>query len=160
RNLRARPQGDVGRRYRHAGHRRGGPVPRDAACGVITSLTVHYRGTAPVKPILSISVLSWPAPCSASSKGRRMLPFAVKMLVAEDSKTVQLFFRKIVERSRWPIELVTADNGRECMMLLEQGGIDLAFIDINMPEMSGMEAVSRARFNGDKTFIALMSGKA
>jgi CheY-like chemotaxis protein len=89
-----------------------------------------------------------------------MLPYAVKMLVADDSKTVQLFFRKIVERSRWPIELVTADNGRECMMLLEQGGVDLAFIDINMPEMSGMEAVSRARFNGDKTFIALMSGKA
>jgi len=88
-----------------------------------------------------------------------MLPYAVKMLVADDSKTVQLFFRKIVERSRWPIELVTADNGRECMMLLE-GGIDLAFIDINMPEMSGMEAVSRVRFNGDKTFIALMSGKA
>jgi CheY-like chemotaxis protein len=89
-----------------------------------------------------------------------MLPYAVKMLVADDSKTVQLFFRKIVERSRWPIEFITADNGRECMMLLEQGGVDLAFIDINMPEMSGMEAVSRARFNGDKTFIALMSGKA
>jgi CheY-like chemotaxis protein len=89
-----------------------------------------------------------------------MLPYAVKMLVADDSKTVQLFFRKIVERSRWPIEFLAADNGRECLMLLEQGGIDLAFIDINMPEMSGMEAVSRVRFKGNKTFIALMSGKA
>src|ERR1700730_4473703 len=59
-----------------------------------------------------------------------------------------------------PIDLITADNGRECMMLLNEGGIDIAFIDVNMPEMSGMEAVSRARFKGNKTFITLMSGKA
>ena len=59
-----------------------------------------------------------------------------------------------------PIELVTADTGLECMMLLEQGGIDLAFIDVHMPEMSGMEAVGRARFKGNKTFITLMSSKS
>src|SRR5690242_3779116 len=82
------------------------------------------------------------------------------MLVADDSRTVQLFFKNIVECSSMPIELITADTGRECMMFLEQGGIDLAFIDVNMPEMSGMEAVGRARFKGNKTFVTLMSGKA
>jgi CheY-like chemotaxis protein len=59
-----------------------------------------------------------------------------------------------------PIEVVPAESGLECMTLLEQGGIDLAFIDVNMPEMSGMEAVRRARVNGDKTFITLMSTSA
>jgi DNA-binding NtrC family response regulator len=86
--------------------------------------------------------------------------YSIKMLVADDSRTVQLFFKNIVERSPLPIELMTADTGRECMMFLEQGGIDLAFIDVNMPEMSGMEAVGRARFRGNKTFVTLMSGKA
>ena len=84
----------------------------------------------------------------------------IKMLVADDSRTVQRFFKDVVETAPMPIELVTADTGLECMMLLEQGGIDLAFIDVHMPEMSGMEAVGRARFKGNKTFITLMSSKA
>ncbi|HVY56445.1 MAG TPA: response regulator [Xanthobacteraceae bacterium] len=89
-----------------------------------------------------------------------MAQYSIKMLVADDSRTVQLFFKNLVEQSPLPIELMTADTGRECMMFLEQGGIDLAFIDVNMPEMSGMEAVGRARFRGNKTFVTLMSGKA
>jgi CheY-like chemotaxis protein len=84
----------------------------------------------------------------------------MKMLVADDSRTVQLFFKQIVDRSMTPIELVTAESGAESMKLLEQGDIDIAFIDVNMPEMSGMEAVGRARFGGNKTFVTLMSGKA
>ena len=88
-----------------------------------------------------------------------MSNYSIKMLVADDSQAIQLFFKQLVERSSLPIELLTADNGRECMELLELGGIDVAFIDINMPEMSGMEAVSRARFKGNTTFVTLMSGK-
>jgi CheY-like chemotaxis protein len=84
----------------------------------------------------------------------------IKMLVADDSRTVQRFFKDVVASAPLPIELVTAETGLECMQLLDQGGIDLAFIDIHMPEMSGMEAVSRARFKGNKTFITLMSSKA
>jgi CheY-like chemotaxis protein len=89
-----------------------------------------------------------------------MAAYSIKMLVADDSRTVQHFFKNVVERSSLPIELLTADNGQECMMFLDQGGIDLAFIDVNMPEMSGMEAVSRVRFKGNKTFVTLMSTKA
>src|SRR5262245_569678 len=88
-----------------------------------------------------------------------MAQYTTKMLVADDSRTVQLFFEGVVAKSRVPIELLTADNGRECLILLEQGGVDLAFIDISMPEMSGLEAVSRARFTGNKTFITFISGK-
>ena len=84
----------------------------------------------------------------------------IKMLVADDSRTVQRFFKGVVDSAPMPIELVTAETGLECMMLLEQGGVDLAFIDVHMPEMSGMEAVGRARFAGNKTFICLMSSKS
>jgi CheY-like chemotaxis protein len=81
----------------------------------------------------------------------------IKMLVADDSRTVQRFFEDVVEQSPLPIELVTAQSGRECMMFLEQGDVGLAFIDVHMPEMSGLEALGRARFNGNKTFVTLMS---
>ena len=89
-----------------------------------------------------------------------MAPYTtIKMLVADDSRTVQLFFKNIAAQSRMPIEVITAENGRECLSFLEQGDIDLAFIDVNMPDMSGMEAVGIARFKGNKTFVTLMSGK-
>jgi DNA-binding NtrC family response regulator len=81
----------------------------------------------------------------------------IKMLVADDSRTVQRFFEDVVAQSPLPIELLTAQSGRECMMFLEQGDIGLAFIDVHMPEMSGLEALGRARFNGNKTFVTLMS---
>ena len=84
----------------------------------------------------------------------------IRMLVADDSSTVQRFFKDVVAMAPMPLELVTADTGLECMNLLDQGGIDLAFIDVHMPEMSGMEAVGRARFKGNKTFVTLMSSKS
>jgi CheY-like chemotaxis protein len=84
----------------------------------------------------------------------------IKMLVADDSRTVVRFFEQVVADSPLPIELVAAQTGRECMMFLEQGDIGLAFIDVNMPEMSGLEALGRARFHGNKTFVTLMSTRA
>jgi CheY-like chemotaxis protein len=85
---------------------------------------------------------------------------SIRMLVADDSRTVRAFFNDVIDR--WPaqVELMTAANGLECMTLLEQGSIDIAFIDVNMPEMSGMEAVGRARMAGNKTFVVLMSAKS
>jgi CheY-like chemotaxis protein len=85
---------------------------------------------------------------------------AIRMLVADGSRTVQRFFHDVVAAAPWPLEIVTAETGTECMMLLEQGDIDLAFIDVHLPEMSGMEAVGRARFKGCKTFVTLMSSKS
>ena len=83
----------------------------------------------------------------------------IRMLVADDYHTVQLFFKDIADRSHMSIELISASTGRECIDLLSKGVINLAFVNVNMPEISGMEAVGRARGLGDKTFVVLMSAK-
>jgi CheY-like chemotaxis protein len=83
----------------------------------------------------------------------------IRMLVADDSRTVLRFFEDVVAESRFPIELVAAQSGDECMAFLDQGDIGLAFIDVHMPGMSGLEALGRARFNGNKTFVTLMSSR-
>ena len=84
----------------------------------------------------------------------------IRVLVADDASTVHSFFASTLAGWSDPIDLVSAHDGRECMEKLEHGGIDLAFIDINMPEMSGLEAVGVARFRGVKTFVTLMSVRA
>lgn len=83
----------------------------------------------------------------------------IKMLVADDSRTIHAFFQKAVGQFKQPVEIVCAYDGRQCAELLDRGNIDLAFIDINMPQMSGMEAVGAARQHRIKTFVTLMSGE-
>jgi CheY-like chemotaxis protein len=84
----------------------------------------------------------------------------LSVLVADDSSTIHAFFRELAERSPIPFEIVRAEEGRQCLELLNSGCINLAFIDVNMPEMSGMEAVGVVRLGGSKTFVTLMSSNA
>ena len=74
------------------------------------------------------------------------------------SQAIRSIFRKVAERSCGLIELVEASDGRECVKVLSRGDIDLAFIDVYMPEMSGLEALRNARSFGIRTFVTLMSG--
>jgi DNA-binding response OmpR family regulator len=80
------------------------------------------------------------------------------MLVADDALTVHGIFREVAARSCGLIELVEASDGRQCVKLLSAGDIDLAFIDVYMPDLSGVEALRSARHVGIKTFVTLMSG--
>jgi CheY-like chemotaxis protein len=84
----------------------------------------------------------------------------VKILIADDSRPVHTVISEIVSRWATPAQILTADNGQQCMELLARGDVDLAFIDVNMPEMSGMEAVGAARYRGIKTFVTLMSARS
>src|SRR5688572_29755350 len=90
----------------------------------------------------------------------RMPSFKLKVLVADDSKLIHDIFNDIASRSPIPFEVISADDGQQCVDALNRGGIHLAFIDVNMPEMSGMEAVGKARTVGNKTFVTLMSANA
>jgi DNA-binding NtrC family response regulator len=87
-----------------------------------------------------------------------MLNRRIKMLVADDSETIRSIFRTVAQRSCSLIDLVEVDNGRDCVKALTAGDVDLAFIDVYMPEMSGLDALRGARHIGVKTFVTLMSG--
>lgn len=80
------------------------------------------------------------------------------MLVADDEHLIQDLFVEAARESQLPLRITATDNGRECLTLLKGGNIDLAFIDIHMPELSGMEAIWVARKQGVGTFITLISG--
>jgi DNA-binding NtrC family response regulator len=89
-----------------------------------------------------------------------MQAFKLKVLVADDSKLIHDVFAEISARSPIPFDIISAEDGQQCMDALNRGGIHLAFIDVNMPEMSGMEAVGKVRLTGNKTFVTLMSANA
>ncbi|HZP75451.1 MAG TPA: response regulator [Pseudolabrys sp.] len=84
----------------------------------------------------------------------------INLLVADDAPAVH----QIIERAAaaYPgerIECFRAMDGRECLQAFTDGYVDVAFIDVIMPEMSGLEALSNVRFMGSEAFITLMSAK-
>jgi DNA-binding NtrC family response regulator len=81
----------------------------------------------------------------------------ISMLIADDSHTIQQLLIDAARASKLPLRLSATDNGRDCLTLLNGSNIDLAFIDVHMPELSGTEAVWSARKQGIKTFVTLMS---
>jgi len=56
--------------------------------------------------------------------------------------------------------VISAQDGDQTWDALTKGGVHVAFIDVNMPQMSGMEAINKARMLGNKTFVTLMSANA
>lgn len=89
-----------------------------------------------------------------------MQAFKLKVLVADDSSVIHEVFEEISANSPIPFDILHVTDGQQCMDALNAGGVHLAFIDVNMPEMSGMDAVGKARTIGNKTFVTLMSANA
>jgi two-component system, chemotaxis family, chemotaxis protein CheY len=81
----------------------------------------------------------------------------ISMLIADDSHTIVQILYDAARTSKLPLRLSTTDNGRDCLTLLNGSNIDLAFIDVHMPELSGAQAFWSARKQGIKTFVTLMS---
>lgn len=81
----------------------------------------------------------------------------ITMLIADDSHATVQLLSGAARAAKLPIRLSTTDNGRDCLTLLNGSNIDLAFIDVHMPELSGTEAFWSARKQGIATFVTLMS---
>jgi signal transduction histidine kinase len=62
----------------------------------------------------------------------------LRILLAEDNKMNQLIARRIFEKIGYPVDI--ADNGLLAIKKLEEQQYDLIFMDIQMPEMDGLQA--------------------
>jgi CheY-like chemotaxis protein len=80
------------------------------------------------------------------------------VLIADDSNTVHELICDSLPAD-YSANVMHAFDGVECLHALDQG-VDLAFIDVHMPSMSGMDALWAARIAGNKTFVTLISGQA
>jgi two-component system chemotaxis response regulator CheY len=71
----------------------------------------------------------------------------MRALVIDDSTAMRSILARMLRELGF--EVLQAGNGREAIDRLEtSGGVDLALVDWNMPEMDGLEFVRRVRATG------------
>lgn len=68
----------------------------------------------------------------------------MKILVAEDSSAMRAFVRASLEEGL-EVEVVEASNGFEALRMLPREAYAAVIVDINMPDVNGLELVSFMR---------------
>lgn len=67
----------------------------------------------------------------------------IKVLLADDHSIVRAGLRRIVEESGDMVVVAEASDGREAIRQIEDSLPDVAVIDISMPDLDGLEVISR-----------------
>ncbi len=63
------------------------------------------------------------------------------ILLVEDDKNQRLLYEQELKFEGY--DIVTADDGKEALEKAQEQPLDLVIMDINLPKMNGIEAISR-----------------
>jgi CheY-like chemotaxis protein len=78
------------------------------------------------------------------------------ILLIDDEESVRMIVQVALERAGHRV--LTAENGKHGLRLLEHQAVDLIFVDIFMPEMDGLELIPLLRKTRPTNKIIAISG--
>lgn len=81
------------------------------------------------------------------------------ILIVDDEKICRQTLKNMIKKSGVPIDLIIeCSNGEEALEVLESQGIDVMFLDICMPKMSGLELMQKVQKLPHKPITVAVSG--
>lgn len=81
----------------------------------------------------------------------------IRVLLADDHDLVRAGFRSLLERLEGIEVVAEADDGREALDLIARHRPDVVLMDIKMPGLNGIEAMSRALRETPGTRVVMLS---
>src|SRR5262249_28670117 len=116
-------------------------VKRCRALGIAVYLMKPVKQSELRKAVLSALGRAQPRPVAAAPEGPPRP--CLQVLVAEDNPINQVLAARLLERYGCTVTL--AANGKEALTHLQKQPFDLVLMDIDMPEMDGLEAATQIR---------------
>jgi two-component system sensor histidine kinase/response regulator len=89
------------------------------------------------------SVQASQPPSAAPSTPTPAAPESLRILLVEDNPVNQKLASALLRK--WGHDAVLADNGRLALAMADEQAFDLILMDVNMPELSGLEATAAIR---------------
>jgi two-component system, chemotaxis family, protein-glutamate methylesterase/glutaminase len=80
-----------------------------------------------------------------------------KVMIVEDSSAMRLIIRNLINTNPHLMVVKTAANGKEALELLPTTQPDLILLDLEMPEMGGLEFLRHARLKTRAKIVVLSS---
>ena len=72
----------------------------------------------------------------------------IKVLLVDDEQFIRQGLKHLVDWEKYGYQILAeAENGMDAIHILEETDIDLVFVDIKMPGMTGMELISYVQKN-------------
>jgi len=80
-------------------------------------------------------------------------------LIIDDDASFRVFLKQLIEKHESLALAGIAENGKQAIELLREKSIDLMFLDVQMPDMSGFEVLDEVK-NFDPTQVIITSGSS
>lgn len=81
-----------------------------------------------------------------------------KILIVDDEKGIRELFAEVLKRAGHTV--VTAHDGLSGIEVAKGGDIDIAFLDIKMPGINGVETLREVRQSSPRTKVVMITGYA
>ena len=82
--------------------------------------------------------------------------FTGKVLLTDDEAHIRKFLGLVLKRLGSPV-IIEAANGQEAVNLYEKHQPDLVLMDVNMPVMDGVQALTQIRKNDPEAFVVMLT---
>jgi len=82
----------------------------------------------------------------------------MKILLVEDSKQLNNALSTVLKRNSFVVD--SAFDGEEALFFIDEYTYDVIILDVMIPEINGIEVLKRARANGIKTPIIMLTAKS